>query len=170
MWTTGFSAPVCAVTAWTGSSSSPCTPWGCHSNSATFGTMGAVSCSCFLFPVSVSWYYSPKRKLAHVAPASLPLFSDAALCKPLHGPVWPFITTSPRPGWLVACRPITCSADLSFHRPIVWTGRGDTMARCERENVLLRCFLSRCHFSQLLGLFKIDLRGCEVVSESIYEV
>lgn len=25
--------------------------------------MGAVSCSCFLFPVSVSWYYSPERKL-----------------------------------------------------------------------------------------------------------
>lgn len=30
--------------------------------------MGAVSCSCFLFPVSVSWYYSPERKLPPPAP------------------------------------------------------------------------------------------------------
>lgn len=47
-------------------------------------TMGAVSCPCFLFPVSVSWYYSLKRKLALSAPH---LLSDAALCNPLYGPV-----------------------------------------------------------------------------------
>lgn len=34
-------------------------------------TMGAVSCRRFLFPVSVSWYYSLKRKLAPSAPPLL---------------------------------------------------------------------------------------------------
>ncbi len=89
-------------------------------------TMGAVSCSCFLFPVSVSWYYSPKRKLVLSAPPSPPpryLLSDAAPCNPLYGPVWPFIKTSQHLGSLVVRCPITCSPDLSFHHSIVLTKR-----------------------------------------------
>lgn len=122
VWTTAFPFSVSAgrtVRTWTHSQCS-LYPTGWPWQPRCVRTMGAVSCPCFLFPVSVSWCYSLERKLAFSAPH---LLLDATLCNPLYGPVWPFIKTSQHLGRLVVRCPITCSLDLSFHLSIVLTKR-----------------------------------------------
>lgn len=104
-------------------------------------TMGAVSCSCFLFPVSVSWYYSPKRKLLPSLPpfqhTPSHLLSDAAPRLAVKGPVRPFITTSQHLGSCAVHHPITWPADLPLHRAIVLSLRGFAQwPRRQRQHVL----------------------------------
>lgn len=135
------------VRTWTRSLSALCTPWGGHGNCAALSDNGCsfllplpLSCLCFLVLFSKK-EVGPQWPTPPPPPPPHHLLSDAALCNPLYGPVWPFITTSQHLGSLVVRCPITCSPDLSFHHSIVLTKKGYTIARCERENVLLPCSL-----------------------------
>lgn len=136
------SAPDGVGTTKTGSPGAPAPPAGWPWQQCCVWTMGAVSCSCFLFPVSVSWFYSPERKLPPPSLQHTPshLLLDAAPCLAVQGPVRPFITTSRHLGSYTVHHPITWPADLPLHCAIVLSLRGSTQwPRRERQHVLSLC-------------------------------
>lgn len=65
-------------------SPSPSVPAGWPWRPRSFRTMGVISCSCFLFPVCVSWRYSLKRKLALIVPPHL-LLDAGPPARACHG-------------------------------------------------------------------------------------
>lgn len=87
-------------------------------NGCSFLLLLPFSCLCFLVLLS-------KKEVGPQCPLTpnIHLLSDTALCNPLFGPVWLFVTTSQHLGSMAVCHPITHSLDLSFHRSIVLNQR-----------------------------------------------
>lgn len=82
------------------------------------GTMGAVSCVYFRFPVSVSWTHSLNRKLP---PAVPPLLYATPWSEKSHPCTLQWFSRSQEKGRSVS-QSVTCSSDLSTRHAIVSVG------------------------------------------------
>lgn len=131
-------------------------------------TMGAVSCRCFLFPVSVSWYYSPKRKLALIAPPS-----RTQLCLTPYMGLSDHLSKLPsiQEDWWSIVQSHALST-FSFHHSIVLTKRV-TQQPAVNVKMLYCCALQQVLLQSVLmllpGLLRKVSRGCDDVTESIYK-